>query len=698
MFYRQEYPALRDSTNLRKRISDKLKEFITIFGGYEAYHFSTFTNFGKWLHRPVDASALGIFRILYGLIMLIDLAEERGGGQMDVRFGEPLKCHFPLFGGLKAFSFPTMGCIYMIMWFGAVGIALGYRFRLSCSAYILPYWYIFLLDKPSWNNHSYLFGLIGAMLLFTQANRYWALDKYLNPNLPSTVPYWNYFLIKFQFFILYMYAGLKKFSPEWLAGYAMSSLSHHWVLSPFCWFLSYEMVDLLIVHWFAAIFDFSIAFFMTCELTRVWATPFMLLFHLMNSRLFVIGMFPWVCLAQVPMFYGCDWPRKITRLNCKHLSFCIRRPEVEGKHRNAECKTDSTKSDMDKNVPDNSSTRCLKLEKYQTANMNLFQKCRTLLVLFYCCLQLFLPYSHFITQGYNNWTNGLYGYSWDMMVHSYETLEVQVKIVDNLNQQEHYMDPYAFTEYDRWTKYADMAKQYAECIQKNLHRLYLKKSNAIPLKSLNISIYFDVWCSMNGRLMQRVFDPRVDLMTAEWSPFKRTAWSLPLLDEFKHIRPKLLTISNEVYNWNNATDVLFVADYPSLTLKNILPPDIINTTLTILEGNVRYAEMQFNESYFLTAGKSVTISGGVEYRVTTVGLTPAIYMITYTNKTILEDILTVGDKDNISKKSWLPLLQEFKARLENYKRFLQHMGNCVLYLMYGVPIPLQLREKHINLT
>lgn len=21
-------------------------------------------------------------------------------------------------------------------------------------------------------------------------------------------------------------------------------------------------------------------------------------------------------------------------------------------------------------------------------------------------------------QGYNNWTNGLYGYSWDMMVHS----------------------------------------------------------------------------------------------------------------------------------------------------------------------------------------------------------------------------------------------------------------------------------------
>uniref|UniRef100_A0A1A9W7G3 HTTM-like domain-containing protein n=1 Tax=Glossina brevipalpis TaxID=37001 RepID=A0A1A9W7G3_9MUSC len=696
MFARQVYHAPSENLiSLRKHMCDKLKEFITIFGGHESYNFSTFPNFTKWLHRPVDASALAIFRMLYGLIMLIDLAEERGGGQMDIRFGEPLKCHFPLFKGLKQFSFPTMGCIYMIMWFGALGIALGYRFRLSCLAYIAPYWYIFLLDKPSWNNHSYLFGLVGAILLFTQANHYWALDKYLNPNLPSTIPYWNYFLIKFQFFILYMYAGTKKFSPEWLAGYAMSSLSHHWVLTPFCWFLSYEMVDLLIVHWFTAAFDFSIAFFMTSELTRIWATPFMVLFHLMNSRLFVIGMFPWVCLAQVPMFYSCDWPRKVTLLNCKNVWYKMLKKEAEGKSRKAKYEKDSTIPSTNAKA---SSDLCLKLVKYQIENINLIQKCRTLLVLFYCCLQLFLPYSHFITQGYNNWTNGLYGYSWDMMVHSYETLEVQIKIVDNLNQQEHYMDPYAFTEYDRWTKYADMAKQYAQCIRNNLQLLHFEKSNAISITSLNISIYIDVWCSMNGRLMQRVFDPRVDLLTADWFPFKRTAWSLPLLDEFKYIRPKLLTISNEVYNWNNATDVLFIADFPGLTLKNMLPPDIINTTLTILEGNVRYDEVELNESYFLTAGKSLTISGGVAYHVTTVGLSPAIYMLTYTNKTILEETITLEDKSNSPKKPWLPLLQEFKARLENYKRFLQHMGNCVLYLLYGVPIPLQLREKHINLT
>lgn len=73
-----------------------------------------------------------------------------------------------------------------------------------------------------------------------------------------------------------MYAGLKKLTAEWLSGYAMSSLSRHWVLSPFRWVLTEELTDLLIVHWFTAIFDFSIAFLMTCGKTRVLATPFMI--------------------------------------------------------------------------------------------------------------------------------------------------------------------------------------------------------------------------------------------------------------------------------------------------------------------------------------------------------------------------------------------------------------------------------------
>ncbi|XP_037813377.1 vitamin K-dependent gamma-carboxylase [Lucilia sericata] len=665
---------------------------------YDVEHFTSYNNFTKWLHRPADAAALGVFRMLYGAAMLIDIAEERGGSQMDVRFGEAKHCHFPLFDGIQAFSFPIMGCVYLCMWLGAIGIMLGYRFRLSCLLFVVPYWYIFLLDKPAWNNHSYLFGLVGTMLLFTQANRYCSLDKYLKPQMPSTVPYWNYFIIKFQFFILYMYAGLKKLTAEWLSGYAMSSLSRHWVLSPFRWVLSEDLADLLIVHWFTAIFDFSIAFLMTCSKTRVLATPFMISFHLMNSRLFVIGMFPWVCLAQVPMFYSCDWPRKLSLKNLKKL-YKITMKQKQLDDDKIEILETKTQNPLTKtNPPEEPLVYCNACRKLinSATNISLSERIRSGLILFYCCLQLFLPYSHFITQGYNNWTNGLYGYSWDMMVHSYDTILTTIKVVDNNNNKVHYLDPYAFTEYDRWTKYADMAQQYARCIHKNIEMEHKRNTAHSPLSSTNISIYFDIWCSMNGRFQQRVFDPRVDLLKAEWSPFKRTSWSLPLLNELNHLRPKLRTIANEVLAWNNYSDVIFVADFPGLTLDNYISPDLTNVSLTILEGNVRYYNEDANDTYFLTSGKSISLPSGKVHHVTTIGLKPSCYLFTYVNKTMQEENIIIENSIDGSNemKPLLPLWQEFMMRVENYKRFLQHMGNCVLFLLYDVPIPMEVRERN----
>ncbi|EDV97067.1 vitamin K-dependent gamma-carboxylase [Drosophila grimshawi] len=632
-------------------------QLFRVCSGHELDNFDSLKSFTRWLNRPVDGAALGVFRMLFGAAMLIDIAEERGGGQLDVRFGEPQHCHFPLFNQIEAMEYPMMGCLYLGVWLGALGIMVGYRFRSSCLMFVAGYWYIFLLDKPAWNNHSYLFGLVGTLLLFTQAHNYCSVDSWLNPQLRQPVAYWNYFLIKFQFFVLYMYAGLKKFSLEWLSGYAMSTLSQHWVFAPFRQLLDENLIDLLIIHWFTAIFDLSIAFFMTCEKTRLLVTPFMISFHLMNSRLFTIGMFPWVCLAEVPLFFSFDWPRRL----CQLLK---RSPDVK--------ENKATISEQG----------------------GLKAQLRSCIIIIYCILQLFLPYSHFITKGYNNWTNGLYGYSWDMMVHSYDTVLISIKVIDNDNQQVHHLNPYAFTEYDRWTKYADMAVQYANCIERNIRDELTKNPDSSPVKSSNISIYFDIWCAMNGRFQQRTFDPRVDLLKAPWSPFKQTPWSLPLLTELNHMRPKLKTIADEVLAWNNYSDVVFVADFPGLTLSNFIAPALFNCSLTILEGNVRYKSDSEEESYFLTAGKSIRLESNVTHYVTTIGQKPASYLYTYVNRTMLEQDIVIDDaaqpKD---QRPLLPLWKEFNQRITNYQQFLKHLANCLLYLLYDVPIPISIRER-----
>ncbi|KAK7075574.1 hypothetical protein SK128_021608, partial [Halocaridina rubra] len=64
-----------------------------------------------------------------------------------------------------------------------------------------------------------------------------------------------------------------------------------------------------------------------------------------------------------------------------------------------------------------------------------------LLILLHLALQLFMPFSHFITKGYNTWTEGPYGYSWDMMVHSWDNLHIKITGVMRESQEKFYINP-----------------------------------------------------------------------------------------------------------------------------------------------------------------------------------------------------------------------------------------------------------------
>lgn len=44
-------------------------------------------------------------------------------------------------------------------------------------------------------------------------------------------------------------------------------------------------------------------------------------------------------------------------------------------------------------------------------------------------------------QGYNNWTNGLYGYSWDMMVHNWSTQHIRITYHDRSTGKTGFLNP-----------------------------------------------------------------------------------------------------------------------------------------------------------------------------------------------------------------------------------------------------------------
>ncbi|XP_050342403.1 vitamin K-dependent gamma-carboxylase [Nymphalis io] len=681
----------------------------------------TVKKLSDYLHKPVDSSSLAVTRILFGLAMLFDIPDERGGAVMEKRWGDPMICHFPLVPIVKAIPMPFMTLVYAALWLGALGITLGYKYRLSASVFTLCYWYLFLIEKSYWNNHSYLFGIVALLLATTEANCYWSLDSHMDiSRVKQTVPYWNYFILKYQFFILYFMAGMKKGTAEWLTGYSVQNLSEHWVFSPFKLFLTVPQTDYLIVHWFVFAFDISVAIWMMWSRTRHVAMVFCALFHLMNSRLFRIGMFPWVCLATMPLFYSFDWPKtimcyaekplsKVKGGICKYLHK-FKLHTTTGRKSNATAEITKDYDNKQEHIDDKINElnvddleEKLGNEKIPAKDEKVFKDNEIsdvkndlantseedgnrrkyitfVFVVLHVLSQAFLPYSHFITKGYNNWTNGLYGYSWDMMVHTWEIESVIVKVVDNENKEEFYVDPYIYSPNDRWTRHGDMVYQYARCLKDNLLKQFVRNEDSSRRKviSKNISIYVDVWCSMNGRFTQRMFDSKTDLLNISWSPFEPISYLMPLLDEALPWRSLLYEIKEGVHTWNNYSDVTFIADFPDYYQEKFIPIELTNVTMTILKGMVSFEpevkKFSQGQSFKLDKGNRVKLDPGTFHRVLTIGTEPAFYMYTFANRS------ESNFKDSASNPK-LPVGHELMRRFNNMIKF----ANIVIsniYLMF----------------
>lgn len=150
-----------------------------------------------------------------------------------------------------------------------------------------------------------------------------------------------------------------------------------------------------------------------------------------------------------------------------------------------------------------------------------------------------------------------------MMVHTWDVSSIVVKVVDNDNNEEVYINPETYTLNNRWSRHGDMVLQYAQCLKNNLEKSMGKIwDNPSKVSSTNISVYVDVWCSLNGRFVQRMFDPRVDMLKAPWSPFCKIPFLMPLLDETGHWRKVLDDIRREVHSWSEHNEVVFFADFP----------------------------------------------------------------------------------------------------------------------------------------
>ncbi|MGH0127815.1 UNVERIFIED_CONTAM: hypothetical protein FKN15_052449 [Acipenser sinensis] len=297
---------------------------------------------------------------------------------------------------------------------------------------------------------------------------------------------------------------------------------------------------------------------------------------------FLFGMFAYTMLATSLLFCYPDWPRRFFSKFPACLSGALPTVMPAPQH-SPSCV-----------YPESESSEAATLTK--PTKLSRRHRLGALFTVLYITEQFFMPYSHFITQGYNNLTNGLYGYSWDMMVHSRSHQHVKITYRDGVTGDIGYLNPGVFTHSRRWKDHGDMLKQYASCLS---HQL----------KNYNINepeIYFDIWVSINERFQQRIFDPRLDIVKADWSPFRPNPWLMPLLVDLSPWRTKFQEIEDTL---DNQTEVVFIADFPGLHLENFVSEDLGNTSLQVLQGELSVEIVEEGKNYTIKEGEKMQVAG-----------------------------------------------------------------------------------------
>lgn len=268
------------------------------------------------LFAPVDIASLVAFRIAFGGLMAVEAYRYLTSGWIRQYWIDPgFYFTFQGFDWIKPWAGDGM-----FLHFGALGalavcVMVGLSYRITATLFFAGFTYVFLLDKANYLNHFYLIALISFVMILVPAHRSFSVDARINPALrSSTVPAWALWLVRFQVGIAYFYAGIAKLNGDWLHGEPL----RRWLL---------DAMDFpLIGRWFdepaaAYLFsygglalDLSAVPLLLWRRTRPYIFAALVCFHVMNTQLFSIGIFPYLMLGATTIFFDPDWPRRALAL------------------------------------------------------------------------------------------------------------------------------------------------------------------------------------------------------------------------------------------------------------------------------------------------------------------------------------------------------------------------------------------------
>ncbi|MBC8050354.1 MAG: HTTM domain-containing protein [Chitinophagales bacterium] len=267
------------------------------------------------LSQPISALSFAVLRILFGGLMIWDVWRFFTHDRIARYYIQPeFFFTYAGFGWVKPLPEPYIHYAWFMVGVFAFMVMIGLFYRAAIIAFTVLFTYFFLLDKAQYLNHFYMIILYAALLCVAPANRALSVDARIWPSLRSeNIPYWPVFALRAQTEIILIYAGLVKMTEDWLKLQPLglwlqeqaNEVSFGWLFYQ-DWALAIGAYGTIALHLIGA----PLLLF---KRTRVPTFLIYSVFHMANAYFFNIGVFPWLTIAVTLIFFDPDWPRQFWR-------------------------------------------------------------------------------------------------------------------------------------------------------------------------------------------------------------------------------------------------------------------------------------------------------------------------------------------------------------------------------------------------
>lgn len=437
----------------------------------------------NWLFKRIDNSSLIVFRVIFGLLITLEAWGAIATGWVKEVLVDPkFTFNFLGFDFLQLLQGPYMYVHFVVMGFFGVMVMLGYKYKFAISGYTLFWCAAYLMQKSAYNNHYYLLMLLLFFMCLAPAHRYFSIDAKQKPSISQlSMPNWIRLFIIAQLWIVYTYASLAKLYPDWLDGTFPELLMMSKKDLP----LVGELLQTSFAHqsiiYVGILFDFLVIPLLLWKPTRKFIFALSIFFHLFNSFVLHIGIFPYLSLAFTLFFFEAKTINSI---------FFKSKPLYE-------------------------------------SDEIIFPKRRKAMVIqgfvvAWFLIQLILPIRHYFIPNEVLWTEEGHRLSWRMMLRSkhgitqFKVIEKESGTITKIKTQD-----YLTTRQHKVMSKPDCIWQMAQ---------YIKHEYAAMGK--DVEVYANTKISVNRRPYSQLIDPKVDLASVSFNYFTPNPWVLTQPKDF----------------------------------------------------------------------------------------------------------------------------------------------------------------------